>query len=220
MKSPAGTIVTLHNRGGGSADNLVGWYATEVTPSGPGSLNDFIGENASGNWYLNVDDNYSQDTEKEHLKWYTFEEVNELVKTEPRPVLVDVYTDWCGWCKKMDKATYEHPDIVKYLNDNYYAVKFNAEQKETMTMGDKIYKFIDNGRRGYHEMAVILTKGRLSYPTIVYLDKDLRHLDVVPGFVNAEQFEIYLAYFNEGADKKTTIDKYAQNFKGKLSTAK
>ena len=154
------------------------------------------------------------------IEWHSLTEAIELNKTEPRNFIVDVYTDWCGWCKRMDAQTFSNEVIADYVNKNYYAVKFNAEQKETMTMGDKIYKFIDNGRRGYHEMAVILTKGRLSYPTIVYLDKDLRHLDVVPGFVNAEQFEIYLAYFNEGADKKTTIDKYAQNFKGKLSTAK
>lgn len=154
------------------------------------------------------------------IKWYTLSEAIELNKAEPRNFVIDVYTDWCGWCKRMDAQTFSNQIIADYVNKNFYAVKFNAEQKGTLTVGEKEYKFIDNGSRGYHEMAVILTKGRLSYPTIVYLDKDLRHLDVAPGFVNAEQFEVYLSYFNEGADKKTTFEKYSMNFKGKVSAAK
>ncbi len=150
------------------------------------------------------------------IQWHSLTEAIELNKTEPRNFIVDVYTDWCGWCKRMDAQTFSNQVIADYVNANFYAVKFNAEQRENIIIGEKEYKFVDNGRRGYHEMAVVLTKGRLSYPTIVYLDDELRHLDVVPGFVNAQQLEMYLNYFNEGADKKTTFEKYAQNFKGKL----
>ena len=154
------------------------------------------------------------------IKWHTLNEAIELNKVEPRNFVVDVYTDWCGWCKRMDAQTFSNEIIADYVNENYYAVKFNAEQKGTLIVGEKEYKFVDNGRRGYHEMAVILTKGRLSYPTIVYLDKDLRHLEVAPGFVDAKQFEVYINYFNEGADKKTTFDKYSQTFEGKVASAK
>jgi thioredoxin-related protein len=154
------------------------------------------------------------------IKWHTLNEAIELNKVEPRNFIVDVYTNWCGWCKRMDAQTFSNEIIADYVNENYYAVKFNAEQKGALIVGEKEYKFVDNGSRGYHEMAVILTKGRLSYPTIVYLDKDLRHLEVAPGFVDAEQLEVYLAYFNEGADKKTSFEKYSMNFEGKVAAAK
>jgi len=59
--SPEGTTVTLSNRFGGSSDNIVGWYPSDLTVSGPGSLEDFIGENAQGDWELHVSDNAGSD---------------------------------------------------------------------------------------------------------------------------------------------------------------
>ncbi|NJK95139.1 MAG: DUF255 domain-containing protein [Bacteroidales bacterium] len=64
------------------------------------------------------------------VKWYTIEQVVELQKKEPKKILIDVYTDWCGWCKKMDAETFDHPIIAEYINKYYYPVKFNAESKE------------------------------------------------------------------------------------------
>ena len=61
--------------------------------------------------------------EKPKIKWLTFEQAVELSQKEPRKILIDIYTDWCGWCKKMDAATYMHPKIVEYINTHYYAVK-------------------------------------------------------------------------------------------------
>ena len=82
------------------------------------------------------------------IKWYTLNEAIELNKAEPRNFVVDVYTYWCGWCKRMDAQTFSNQIIADYVNENYYAVKFNAEQKGTLTVGEKEYNFVDNGRRG------------------------------------------------------------------------
>ena len=65
---------------------------------------------------------YSQ-SEKHKVKWYTLEEAQKLNAKNPKKIIIDVYTDWCGWCKKMDQATFGNPAIAKYLNDNYYPVK-------------------------------------------------------------------------------------------------
>ena len=61
------------------------------------------------------------------IKWMTFEQMQEAQKKQPRKVIIDMYTDWCGWCKRMDKNTFEHPVIAAYMNENFYAIKFNAE---------------------------------------------------------------------------------------------
>jgi len=134
---------------------------------------------------------------QESVRWYTLSEAIELNRVEPRKLMVDVYTDWCGWCKRMDAQTFSNAEIVKYLNMNFYPVKFNAEMKDSLILGDRTYYFVDQGRRGYHEVAAILTKGRLSYPTIVYLDEELRHIAVEPGFKTAEQLSEKLVYYHE-----------------------
>ncbi|MEQ9230222.1 MAG: thioredoxin family protein, partial [Cyclobacteriaceae bacterium] len=66
----------------------------------------------------------------QEIQWVSFEEAVELSKKEPRKLLIDLYTDWCGWCKRMDRDTYSQPEIIKAINENFYAIKFNAEQPE------------------------------------------------------------------------------------------
>ncbi|MDF1571309.1 MAG: DUF255 domain-containing protein [Bacteroidales bacterium] len=134
---------------------------------------------------------------QEEIRWYTLEEAIEQNSKEPRKFMVDVYTDWCGWCKRMDATTFSDGEIASYVNTHFYPVKFNAEMKDSLTLGDRTYYFIDNGRRGYHEVAAILTKGRLSYPTIVYLDEELRHISVEPGYKTAAQLAEKLIYYKE-----------------------
>lgn len=136
---------------------------------------------------------YSQ----EKVEWLDLQEAIEMNRTEPRKFVVDVYTDWCGWCKRMDATTFSDERIVNYLNTHFYPVKFNAEMKDSLRLGDRTYKFVDNGRRGYHEVAAILTQGRLSYPTIVYLDEELRHINIEPGYKTAEALTERLIYYKE-----------------------
>jgi len=96
------------------------------------------------------------------IKWMTWEEALAAQEKSPRKILVDIYTDWCGWCKKMDKATFQKDKIAKYVNNNYYPVKFDAEYKDVIIYDGKEYKYIANGRKGYHELAVVITQGKLS----------------------------------------------------------
>jgi len=91
---------------------------------------------------------------QDKIDWLTWEEALAKNSNEKKKFLVDVYTDWCTWCKKMDQRTFQKPHIVKYVNDNYYAVKFNAEQKEDIIYDNKVYHYVSGfGKRGYHELA-------------------------------------------------------------------
>src|SRR6187455_2873333 len=76
------------------------------------------------------------------VKWMTFEEALQKSKKEKRPVFIDVYTDWCGWCKVMDKNTFNDPQVSKLLNEKFYAVKFNAEQTEDVVFQGTTFKFV------------------------------------------------------------------------------
>ena len=68
----------------------------------------------------------------------------------------------------MDKATFQNAEVAAYMNANYYNVKFDAEQKESVTILDNTFKFIPQGNRGYHELAAALLNGKMSYPTVFY----------------------------------------------------
>ncbi len=143
------------------------------------------------------------------VKWYSIEEAFRLTRSEPRVLVIDVYTDWCGWCKRMEATTFSDPVISEMLNSHFYPVRLNAESREDVVIGGHTYKFVDNGRRGYHELAAIVTKGRLSYPTISYVDHQGRILDAAPGYKTADQFKVYLAYFADDHYKTQTFQEFA-----------
>lgn len=122
------------------------------------------------------------EADKEQIKWYTWEEAIEANKQNPKKMFIDVFTSWCGYCKKMDKTTFKNPKIAKYLNDNFYPVKFNAEQKEIIEFQGHQLKFMKSGRRGVHELAYALLDGRLGYPSFVYLDENQARITISPGY--------------------------------------
>ena len=150
--------------------------------------------------------------EAETINWLTWEEAQEKLKEEPRKIFVDIYTDWCRFCEKMDLATFQKPHIVKYMNENYYAVKFNAEQTEDIVFNEKKYKFVQQGRRGYHELAFAITRGQLSYPTIVFIDEECNIIQPIPGFRDSMEFEKMMTYFGEDAHKETPWSLYEKNY--------
>src|SRR5258706_11010981 len=96
------------------------------------------------------------------VKWMTFEEAVEKSKIEKRMIFIDVFTDWCGWCKVMDKNTFPDPEIARILNENYYPVKFNAEQTGDVAFRGATFKFIAQGNRGYHQLAAALLNNQMS----------------------------------------------------------
>ncbi|MBL0308272.1 MAG: DUF255 domain-containing protein [Bacteroidetes bacterium] len=150
------------------------------------------------------------------IKWMTWKEMQAAQKKQPRKVVIDVYTGWCGWCKKMDASTFVHPEVVKYVNENFYAVKFDAESRETIRFKDKDYKYVAQGNRGYNELAAEMLGGQMSYPTSVYLDEHLNQLFPVPGYMEARTFERVLNFVASNSYKSQKWDEFDKNFKGKI----
>ena len=156
--------------------------------------------------------------EASKVKWYTIEEAEKLNKQEPRKIIIDVYTDWCSWCKKMDKETFQHPVIADYINKNFYPVKLNAESKEEITFNGNTFKYVVQGSRGYHELAAGLLNGKMSYPSVVYMNEKLELLGAVPGFYTPDRIEPLLSYIAEEKYTTQSLEEYQKTFESKLSS--
>ena len=157
---------------------------------------------------------YAQNQEATKVKWYTFEEAVKLNQTNPKKIFIDVYTDWCSWCKVMDRETFSHPEIAEYLNKYFYPVKFNAESKEPLTFMGKVFENKGQGRRSPHDLAAALLQGKMSYPSVAYLDEENKFLTSVPGYYPPEQMEPILKFFGGNYYKTTPWDEYSKSFKG------
>ncbi len=131
------------------------------------------------------------------VKWLTFEEAIQKSKKEKRKIFIDVYTDWCGWCKVMDKNTFSEANVAKILNEKFYAVKFNAEQRDSVVFNGVTYKFIASGNSGYHQLAAALMNNKLSYPTVVFLDENFGMLQPLPGYQKPEEFHKIVQFIGE-----------------------
>ncbi len=146
------------------------------------------------------------------IQWMSFEEAVSAQQKEKRKLVVDVYTKWCGWCKKMDESTFSNPYIANYINEHYYPVRFDAEQSDPISFQGKNYEYVRNGKRGYHELAVELTMGRLSFPTVVFLDENLSVIQALRGFQSSLRFEQIMTYFAQDYYKDTPWSRYSENY--------
>lgn len=122
------------------------------------------------------------------IQWVSWDEAVASNAQQPKMLFIDVYTDWCGWCKVMDKQTFTDPEVIKHINQNYYAVKFNAENEPPVTFAGQEFKVVEGGRRGIHTLAYALLEGQLSYPSYVYLNSEFQRINISKGFKPAEPF--------------------------------
>jgi thioredoxin-related protein len=154
---------------------------------------------------------------QDKIKWMSFAEAMEKNKEYPKHFFIDVYTDWCGWCKKMDASTFVDPVIVKMMNENFYAVKLDAEQKDTIWFQDKAFVNPNpEGRKSSHQMAQALLKGKMSYPSFVFLNSGTEWLTVVNGYRKSPDLEMYLTYFGESIYNGKTWEQFMETFASKL----
>ena len=123
----------------------------------------------------------------QEIKWLTLDEATKEIKAHPeKPVLINFYTTWCGFCKRLDKETFTDAKVADYVNKNYIAIKFDAETKEMVKFNGINYTYIAPAKANY--MAYAFTNGQLSYPATVLMDGKGAVNKVVLGFRVANDF--------------------------------
>jgi thioredoxin-related protein len=145
------------------------------------------------------------------LAWIQPTDLVNLMKKEPRPILVDLYTDWCKWCKVMDSRTYANPKVIAYLQEKFYCVKIDAESKKAITWMGKTFSY--NPNFGVNDVAVLLAGQQISFPTTVIIPKFETQPQAVPGFLAPTELEMLVKYFGDGHYPKTPFEGYQKAFR-------
>jgi thioredoxin-related protein len=129
------------------------------------------------------------------IQWTGFEEAVKKSETDKKKIFIDVYTDWCGWCKRMDATTFKNDSIIDFLNRNYHAVKLNAETRDTIRFRNQVFVFRPEYKA--NEIALSLLSGKMGYPSFVILDENFSMLQVIAGYQTPEQLLPTLQHFAE-----------------------
>ena len=143
------------------------------------------------------------------VSWLTLDEAAQKLQQEKKPILIDLYTTWCGWCKQMDKKTYSNKQVAQYLNDKFYTVRLDAETRSTINWQGKSYSFDPQYR--CNMFAMYLAHGRLEFPTTIIIAPGYDP-QAIPGYMEPKEFEMLVKFFGEGAYHSQSFDQYQKTF--------
>jgi thioredoxin-related protein len=129
------------------------------------------------------------------LKTYSFEQADALQKKQKRNIAVFIYTDWCQYCQVMKRATFSNDQVVRKLNEQFYFVALNGEEKRDIRFNSNLFKYKPNGTNtGAHELAEVLgtIDGKLAYPGLIILNSRYEIIFQYSGFLNARALRTIL----------------------------
>lgn len=139
---------------------------------------------------------------KTELKWTDMETAIKNAADQDKPVMVDVYTDWCGWCKKMDKEVFNNPDVSESLSKLFMLAKVNGESREKITYKDKKTDGVGIAQ-GF---------GIRGYPSLIFLDAKGDLLTLIPGYVDAEKFLPIVKFLGDKHYETMEWEAYLANY--------
>jgi len=132
------------------------------------------------------------------LKWHSFEEAYDIAQKENKIILIDFYTDWCGWCKKMDQSTYTNKKIINTINEDFVVVKINPEEDG--------YIQTPNGKIEYRRLSNEI--GVTGFPSVGFFTKDFEFIDVVAGYQDPTNMSTLLSFMKDGLYDKLSFQDY------------
>jgi thioredoxin-related protein len=146
----------------------------------------------------------------DQVTWISLDELAGRLQKEQKPILIDLYTTWCGWCREMDRKTYSNKQVIHYLQDKFYTVRVDAETHAIITWKGRTFRFNPDYRS--NEFALYLTHGRLEFPTTVIIPPG-GEPQAIPGYMKPKELELLVKYFGDGNYNKVSFDEFEKGFK-------
>ncbi len=153
------------------------------------------------------------DQNSQGMKWTTFDKIAN--KQGQKMVFIELYTSWCGWCRRMENVTFNDPTVSKYMNKNFHNIQFDAEIRKSINFLGKTYRFNSaDGSRGRHSLAKALMQDseKQGYPTVAFLDENYNLIQAIPGYIVAKDFEVIMHYFGDKNYKTKTWTKFVKEY--------
>jgi thioredoxin-related protein len=160
----------------------------------------------------------AQDAEGSLVKWLSLQEAMQKQLQQPRPMIIDFYTSWCGWCKHMMRTTYANPGLAEYINTNLYPVKFDAEGKDSLVYLGVTYKPVSDAPRITHPLAAKLLGNKLMYPSTLFLNgydktkNEFQYSMMGQGYLDQKKIEPMLVFMLENVYRNSTFDAFNEQF--------
>jgi thioredoxin-related protein len=148
-------------------------------------------------------------------KWYTLTEAEKLNKKEPRKFLFDIYTTWCNGCQVMNKTTFNDPRVRDYINKHFYLIDLNAETKDTLTFGGKVYRNTGANGTPFNDLVMELSNRNISLPSLIIMDETMKPIDTLPFYISPETLEPVLLFYGDNAYKTEKWTDYVKKFSEK-----
>ncbi|WP_320052359.1 DUF255 domain-containing protein [uncultured Acetobacteroides sp.] len=159
----------------------------------------------------------SKAQEPSPIRWMTIEEALSASEKNPKKIIVDIYTDWCGWCKVMDRETFSTPAVASYITENYYAVKLNAEKQGSFTYKGKVYSLETTNGRSINTFVLAISNGSIGYPTTAYLDESQNVLTLLSGYQKPQQLLPILKYLKADLYKSMSFEDFMKQEQAKAT---
>jgi len=155
-------------------------------------------------------------TNKGQIEWLSLEDATKQNKKKPKKVILDLYTDWCAPCKRMDDTTLKNPKIVEYINQHFYAVKVNGETKNPLTFKGQIYNYVVEDYTEYHQLTKKLLTKKIAYPSFVFLDENLEIIQTVQGYLEPKSFDMVLHFFADNYHQRMSWESFTKEYNSSI----
>ncbi len=134
------------------------------------------------------------------INWINFEQLKQKMEINPKPILIHIYTPWCGFCKKMEQTTFQNAEVIRIINNNYYAINLNGESNKNIQFNGQTYKFNHNYEKrgnGAHELLIKLLYDNIVYPSDIIISPEYKVKKIKRGSSNSENYlELLQSYIN------------------------
>lgn len=148
---------------------------------------------------------------QDNVQYYSIDQIQQVAKNQKKKILIEVYTKWSDGFRQLERSAMTQPQIVRYLNDNFLTVKFDAETRTDVNFRNKTYRYVSQSGVGFNELASELLQGQMAYPTFVFLDENMNLIQTIQ-YRSPDQFEMIITYFGGNNHKNMPWKKYEKNY--------